>query len=73
MLRTTTKIKVKNISEFKIQLIQWAQQFKEIIWLDSNNYQQKYSNFDAILAIDAVSKIETTHTNAFEKLKEYMG
>ncbi|VAW25572.1 Para-aminobenzoate synthase, aminase component [hydrothermal vent metagenome] len=71
MLRTTTKIKVKNISEFKIQLIQWAQQFKEIIWLDSNNYQQKYSNFDAILAIDAVSKIETTHTNAFEKLKEY--
>ncbi|WP_457611622.1 aminodeoxychorismate synthase component I [Lutibacter sp.] len=71
MLRTTTKIKVKNISEFKIQLIQWAQQFKEIIWLDSNNYRQKYSNFDTILAIDAVSKIETTYTNAFEKLKEY--
>ncbi|WP_457619059.1 aminodeoxychorismate synthase component I [Lutibacter sp.] len=71
MLRTTTKIKVKNISEFKIQLVQWAQQFKEIIWLDSNNYQQKYSNFDAILAINAVSKIETTHTNAFEKLKVY--
>lgn len=71
MLRTTTKIKVKNISEFKIQLVQWAQQFKEIIWLDSNNYQQKYSNFDAILAIDAVSRIETAHTNAFEKLKEY--
>ncbi len=71
MLRTTTKIKVKNISKFKIQLIQWAQQFKEIIWLDSNNYQQKHSNFDAILAVDAVSKIETTYANAFEKLKEY--
>ncbi len=71
MLRTTTKIKVQNISEFKIQLVQWAQQFKEIIWLDSNNYQQKYSNFDAILAIDAVSKVETTYTNAFKKLKTY--
>ena len=71
MLRTTTKIKVQNISEFKIQLVQWAQQFKEIIWLDSNNYQQKYSNFDAILAINAVSKVETTYTNAFEKLKVY--
>lgn len=71
MLRTTTKIKVENISKFKTQLLKWAQQFKTAVWLDSNNYQQQHSNFDAVLAVDTISKIETNYTNAFQKLKEY--
>ncbi|WP_456420417.1 anthranilate synthase component I family protein [Lutibacter sp.] len=71
MQRTSHQIKVKNISKFKIQLVQWAQQFKTAIWLDSNNYQQKHSNFNAILAVGVISKIETNYTNAFQKLKEY--
>jgi para-aminobenzoate synthetase component I len=71
MQRTSTKIQVEDISEFKIKLLKWAQQFKTVVWLDSNNYQQKYSNFDAVLAVEASSKIETNYTNAFQKLKEY--
>ncbi|WP_372794056.1 aminodeoxychorismate synthase component I [Lutibacter sp.] len=71
MQRTSHKIQVSNISEFKTQLLQWAQQFKTAVWLDSNNYQQKYSNFDAVLAVDAFSKIETNYTNAFQQLKDY--
>ncbi len=71
MQRTSHKIQVKNISEFKTQLLQWAQQFKIAIWLDSNNYQQKYSNFGTVLAVGCVSKIETNYQNAFEKLKKY--
>ncbi len=71
MQRTNIKIQIGNISEFKTQLLQWAQQFKTAVWLDSNNYHQKHSNFDAVLAVDTVSKIETTYTNAFQQLKEY--
>jgi len=71
MQRTSHKIQVSNISEFKIQLLQWAQQFKTAVWLDSNNYQQQHSNFDAVLAVDAISKIETNYANAFQQLKDY--
>ena len=71
MQRTSTKIQVKNISEFKRQLLLWAQQFKIAVWLDSNDYLQKHSNFDAVLAVDEFSKIETNYTNAFQQLKEY--
>jgi len=71
MLRTNQTIQVCNISEFKNQLLLWAQQFKTAVWLDSNNYHQKHSNFDAVLAVDSYSEIELTYKNAFEKLKEY--
>lgn len=71
MERTSYKFQVKDISEFKKQLLLWAQQFEIAVWLDSNNYLQKYSNFDAILAVDAVSKIEFSNKNAFSQLKKY--
>lgn len=69
--RTSIQIQVRDISEFKRQLLLWAQQFEIAVWLDSNNYDQKYSNFDAVLAVDAVSKIKTSYGNAFSKLKKY--
>lgn len=56
---------------FKNQLLVWAQQFDDAVWLDSNNYQQNYSNYDAILAVDAFTSIQTDYTDAFSKLKEY--
>ena len=71
MQRTSHKIQISNISEFKTQVLQWAQQFKTAVWLDSNNYHQQHSSFDAILAVDAISKTETNYTNAFQQLKEY--
>lgn len=71
MQRTSHIIQVEAISTFKKQLLQWAQQFKVAVWLDSNNYHQKHSNFDAILAVDVFSEIETTYTNAFSKLTNF--
>jgi len=71
MQRTSIQFQVKDISEFKKQLLLWAQQFEIAVWLDSNNYDQKYSNFDAVLAVDAISKIETSYENAFSQLKKY--
>ncbi len=49
----------------------WAQQFEDVVWLDSNNYEQSYSNYDAVLAVDAFTSIQTDFHDSFEKLKEY--
>lgn len=49
----------------------WAQQFREIVFLDSNSYHQNYSSYDAVLAIDAFTSIKTDYHNAFEELKVY--
>jgi para-aminobenzoate synthetase component 1 len=49
----------------------WAQQFREVVYLDSNDYPQHYSSYDCILAVDAFTSIKTDYHNAFEDLKQY--
>ena len=71
MLRTKQIHTVSNTENFKNQLLVWAQQFDDVVWLDSNNYKQNHSNYDAILAVDAFTSIQTDYIDAFEKLKEY--
>jgi len=39
--------------------------------LDSNDYHQKYSSFDFVLAVDAFTSIKTDYYNVFEDLKQY--
>lgn len=56
---------------FNAQLLQWSQQFEEVVWLDSNQHQQKHSDYDAILAVDAFTCISTDGLQAFEKLQDY--
>ena len=61
----------EDIENFKNQLLIWAQQFDDVVWLDSNNYEQNYSSYDAILAVDAFTGIQTDYFQGFAKLKEY--
>ena len=70
-LRTIVEKKIDNPEEFKNQLLRWSQQFAEIIFLDSNNYHQKQSSFDCVLAVDAFTSIKTDYHNCFEDLKQY--
>jgi para-aminobenzoate synthetase component 1 len=70
-LRTIITQKIEQTDTFKSQLLAWAQQFREVVFLDSNDYQQKYSSHDCVLAIDAFTAIKTDHHNAFEDLKQY--
>jgi para-aminobenzoate synthetase component 1 len=71
LLRTTFSHKVQNPEEFKHQLLIWSQQFDDVVWLDSNNYEQNYSNYDAVLAVDALTSIKTDYHDAFAQLKDY--
>ena len=70
-MRTSIHKEISNATLFKSQLLTWAQQFREVIFLDSNEYPQKYSNYDCILALDAFTSITTDYHNAFDDLKQY--
>jgi len=71
ILRTKIIRTIENPKLFKQQLLQWAQQFREIVFLDSNEYHQKYTSFDCVLAVDAFTAIKTDYQNAFEDLRQY--
>ncbi len=69
--RVQSDFKIDNPIEFKQKLFAWSKQFETAIWLDSNNYEQKYASFDCCLAADEFTSIKTDAHNAFDKLKEY--
>ena len=71
MQRTIRTFSIENIIEFKNHLLSWAQQFETVLWLDSNNYHQKYASFDGALAADDFTSIKTDYHQGFNKLKEY--
>jgi len=70
-LRTVISKKIENPEVFKSQLLLWSQQFREVVFLDSNDYPSKYSSFDCVLAVDAFTSLQTDYHNAFEDLKQY--
>lgn len=70
-MRITAHHHIANVEQYKQKLLLWSQQFSEVVWLDSNNYTQSYSSYDAVLAVDAITCIQTDHTDAFKQLKEY--
>jgi len=70
-LRTSIFKQISNPKLFKQQLLFWGQQFREIIFMDSNEYPQQYSSYDCIFAADAFTSIKTDYHNAFEDLKQY--
>ncbi|MEN2487757.1 anthranilate synthase component I family protein [Flavobacterium sp. B11] len=70
-MRVSIRKNIANPKLFKEQLLSWAQQFREVVFLDSNSYPQQYSSFDCILAVDAFTSLKTDYYNAFEDLKQY--
>lgn len=70
-MRTTQHFHPKSIDNFKTQVLCWAQQFEDVVWLDSNSHTEKYSSYDAILAVDAFTSLKTDYFDAFKKLEEY--
>ena len=70
-MRTRHIHKADNPELFKHNLLVWSQQFDEVVWLDSNNYHQTYSSYDAVLAVDGLTSIQTNVHDAFSTLKAY--
>jgi len=73
MLRDKQTFTIETISDFKTNLLAWAQQYDKFVWLDSNTDHSNYqsSNFDAVLALESYSEIKCNTIDAFEKLKKF--
>lgn len=70
-MRVSIHKHISNPEHFKQQLLNWSQQFREVVFLDSNSYPQDYSSFDCVLAVDAFTSLKTDFHNAFDDLKQY--
>lgn len=70
-MRTSIQKHIAHPKHFKKQLLEWAQQFREITFFDSNDYPQNYASFDAVLAVDAFTALKTDAHEAFENLRSY--
>lgn len=70
-MRNCISIDLSVYTDFKNKLLQWAQQFREVVFLDSNHNDQTYSNFDYLLAVDAFTAIQTDQYKAFLDLEVY--
>lgn len=70
-MRTSQKFSFQDITGFKNAILEWSRQFEEVVWLDSNKYHQKYTAYDAVLAVEAFTAIKTSAHGAFERLQEY--
>ncbi len=75
MNRVSKIITVQNSSGFKKKALQWAQQFEEVVYLESNSEfqisKQQYKDYDAVLALGAQKSLSTSYNNAFQKLKQF--
>lgn len=60
-----------NPADFRVRMLHWAQQFREVAWLDGNGYPSRFSEWDAVLAVDALTSVKTSHGGAFDTLQAY--
>jgi para-aminobenzoate synthetase component 1 len=70
-LRRTLEFKIFDAINIKQKLLNWAQQYDEVLWLDSNGHNDAYGSYQAILATDALTALKTDYHNAFDDLSEY--
>lgn len=72
-MRTSVYKSISNSSAFKNQLLNWSNQFREVVFLDSNSEtnNQNYSNYDLVVAVDAFTSIKTDYVNSFQDLHQY--
>lgn len=70
-MRTTKTFNIADIESFKAKLLEWSKSFQDVVYLDSNNFKDNYSSYDAVLAIDAFTALKTNSGTAIDQLEEY--
>ncbi|POS02723.1 para-aminobenzoate synthetase component 1 [Flavobacterium croceum DSM 17960] len=70
-LRTIVTQNIANPKAFKTKLLHWANQFDEVIYLDSNQHKQPYTSYDLVVAVESFTSIQTDYVHAFDDLEQY--
>ena len=66
------QVTIHDVDDFKRKALAFSNQFEICCLLDSNQYQDPYSKFDLLFAIDYIDKIETKKVNnSFEQLEAF--
>lgn len=60
------------IPAFKKQALQWAAQFSEVCFFESNGYNDEYNKIEAFLAVESVATFaSSTNSDTFKALEEF--
>jgi para-aminobenzoate synthetase component I len=70
-VQKSTSFTITNFTEFKIQMLNWANQFNIFCLLDNQHYNFDTPNFECLLGVDAKKNVEANAGNAFEQLKQF--
>lgn len=70
MQRITASFSVNNIALIKKQMLNWANRFSICCFMDSNDYPEKYSQFDCIVAVDSYATF-SPENNIFPQLENF--
>ena len=60
-----------DILTFEAKALEWAQQFNEVCFLQSNGYTDEYTRIQSLLAVDAAYSFKAMDSNAFEGLEKF--
>lgn len=50
-MRKDSSFPLHDTLKFKDALLEWSKSFEYVVWLDSNEHQDQYSSYDAVLAV----------------------
>ena len=56
---------------FEAKALEWAQQFEQVCYFQSNGYKDTYSSVASLLAVDAQAEFESDGTQTFAKLENF--
>jgi para-aminobenzoate synthetase component 1 len=62
---------VTDIAAFKQKALQWANGFDVLCYLDSNNFNDPYSEFDLLIAVGAKHELKANICTAFAELERF--
>ncbi len=72
MKRNCDSYLLSNITEFKQQVLNWANQFNTCCLMDNNNYSSNNNSFEFIVATGCNTKFISSNNNDLKRLKEFI-
>lgn len=65
------KMNITEISAFKQKALHWANGFSVCCYLDSNQYIDRYTQYDCLIAVGAKNELKAGAGNAFSALRSF--
>ncbi|MDC7995453.1 anthranilate synthase component I family protein [Altibacter sp. HG106] len=70
-MRYTSYKSISLTKELRLKILLWAQQFETVAWYDSNHHKDEWSEYDALLAVEAEEMVACSTSNALEVLTSF--